>query len=231
MTNKKRYWLIQLNLNSELLYDSDSNDNGLMRSFQHRFFTKNRKKGRSIGYSYIASKISEYEWLYVPSVSMLRLAAQLASDGHLKSVEEMELLDMDISDIPPDPFGKLVSKVTDLVSIYLLTPTTHLDIIMENAQCRRLDLSCMDLTELQTRAMVRAMQDRVIGVKLSGVTLDIEVLCQYNGQGKCWMLKLEANTRTLHGERILSWMEEVGWSVLTDTDWELTVHNNNRLKV
>ena len=200
-----------------------------MRSFQHQFFPKSEGKGRyTKAFGYIAAKMSEYEWLHTPSVSMLRLASQLAWGGHLTSLENMELLDMDISPISCDQIGKLASIVTDKVEIYLLTPITHLDMILENARCRRLELSCMTLTELQTRALVRAMQDRVGSVKMFGVTLDLETLCQYKGQGRCSYITVEADSRTLYGERIMNWMTQVGWSVLKDTDWELTVWLENK---
>ena len=63
-----------------------------------------------------------------PTVSMMRLAAQLAWEGHLPCVQEMKLWYMDLSDIPRDQLGKLASIVTDEVIINNITAATLLDI-------------------------------------------------------------------------------------------------------
>ena len=149
-----------------------------------------------------------------PTVSMMRLAAQLAWEGHLPCVQVMKLWYMDLSDIPSDQMGKLASIGTDEVIINNITPATLLDIILENVRCSVLQLYYLSLTEPQTRALVTAMRDGVEWVALwDGVTLDIEALCQYNGRGTCRALEVEGDTRRRYGERLRRWTEEVGWAV------------------
>ena len=167
--------------------------------------------------------MSKSDWLLSPSVSMVRLAAQLAWEGHLPSVKEMLLQDMDLSDIPRDQMGKLASIVTGWVHINNMTPATHLDIILERVRSTQLGLQKMSLTEPQTRALVTAMRDGVERVYLyRGVTLDIEALCQYDGRGTCRKLQ-EGDTRTRYGERLRRWTVEVGWAVKMDNNNWLTI--------
>merc|ERR1719360_301840 len=51
-------------------------------------------------------------------------------------------------------------------------------------------LQNMKLSEAETRALVTAMRDRVQTVALVNVTLDIEELTQYDGQGHCSELEV-----------------------------------------
>lgn len=200
----------------------DPGSTGLFKNFKDFFFEDKTDKRRiSEAYSYIGSRMSESDWLEdQPSMSMVRLAAQLAWEGHLPSVKNMRLEYMDLSGIPCDQMGKLASKVTHKVFIDLINwpstymPSTHLDIILENIRCQVLLLSNMTLTESQTQALVTAMRDRVENVELHvGVTLDIEALCQYNGQGTCWKLLVKdmvKNDRV--SARFKRWKTEVDWS-------------------
>ena len=87
-------------------------------------------------------------------MSMVRLAAQLALEGHLPSVEKMSLVDKDLSDIPLDQLAELASKVTGEVTINNITPTIHLDIILENVRCSRLVLQNILGLTLSTPGLV-----------------------------------------------------------------------------
>ena len=84
---------------------------------------------------------------------MVRLAAQLASEGHLPSVEKMRLKYIELSNIPRHQIGELASIVTNTVIINNITPATHLDLILENVRCPELALLTMSLAEPQTRAL------------------------------------------------------------------------------
>ena len=149
---------------------------------------------------------------------MVRLAAQLAWEGHLPSVKDMWLWDIDLSDIPRDQIGKLASIVTTgCVIINNISPATHLDIILKNVRSE-LHLHNMSLTEPQTRTLVTAMRDRVERVELwHGITLDIDTFCQYNGRGRCWVLVVYGDMRERYGQRLRQCME-VDWAVIIDDD-------------
>ena len=199
---------------SELLQDPGIN--GLLKSFQDSIFAqKIDERRRHEAYSYIGARMSKSRWLcWTPSLSMVRLAAQLAWEGHLLSVKWITLENLDLSNIPRDHVCKLTSIVTDRVHIYNITPASHLDIILENVRCPLLWLSYMRLTEPQTRALVIAMTERLEKGRLGDdVTLDIQTLCQYNGRGTCRGLQVYDDTKRRYGEKLRQWGAEVGWAV------------------
>ena len=64
----------------------------------------------------------------------------------------------------------------------------------------------MDLTEPQTHALVTNLKERLEELVLwAGLTLDIEVLCQYKGQGRCRKIGVDRDTRKRYGERFKHW--------------------------
>ena len=200
---------------SELLQDPGIN--GLLKSFQDSIFAqKIDKRRRHEAYSFIGARISKSNWLNYPNLPMVRLAAQLAWEGHLPSVEKMELKNKNLSDIPNDKMGKLASIVTNSVSINNITPAS-LDIMLDNVTCSRFELYNMRLTEPQTRALVTALTERLKAVVLYGVTLDIQTLCQYNGRGRCRELVVRnGDPWRRFKEKLQWWAAEVGWAVTWD---------------
>ena len=126
---------------------------------------------------------------------------------------------MDISDIPSDQMDKLVSIVTERVWIYNMTPASRVSSILASVQCTVLGLKDMKLSEENTRALVTAMRDRVQRVWLvSGVTLDIKKLTQYDGRGRCRELRVGYDTRRRLGDRLRVWAADKGWTVTRDDD-------------
>ena len=201
----------------------DPGYNCLLKNFQDSIFSQKIDKRRiTEAYSYIGARMSESDWLYdpCPSLSMLRLAAKLASERHLPSVKMMILQNIDLGDIPRDHICKLTSIVRGLIYILNITPASLLDIILVNVRCQELWLVNKRLTEPQTRALVTAMTKRLEDVKLDVVTLDIQTLCQYNGRGTCRELHVRYDTRRRYGERLERWGTEVGWAVTReDQSW------------
>ena len=120
-----------------------------------------------------------------PRKTEVERAALLAQEEYLTSVEYMRIENMDISDIPSDQMDKLASIATERVIIDNMTPASRVSSILASVQCTELLLRNMKLSEENTRALVTAMRDRVQTVVLYAVTLDIEELTQYDGQGRC----------------------------------------------
>ena len=150
----------------------DPSSYGLLKNFQDSIFGPKIDERRTEAYKYIGGRISESAWLQYPSLSMVRLAAQLAWEGHLPSVKVMRLENISLIDIPKNRLGKLFSIVTDWVVIDNITPAS-LDIILESVRCSWLVLYNMTLTEPQTRALVTALTERLERVRLYSVlTLD-----------------------------------------------------------
>ena len=200
----------------------DPGSNFLLKNFQDSIFPQKIDKRKiTEAYSYIGARMSKSNWLIYPRLSMLKLAAQLAWEGHLPSVKTMTLVNIDLSDITQDRLGKLVSIVTDGVQIGNIVAAS-LDIILKSVRCSVLDLGKMALTEPQTRALVTGMTERLETVELwPEVTLDIQTLCQYNGRGTCWGLQVYDDTKRRYEERLRQWGAEVGWAVTRDDDGDL----------
>ena len=82
-----------------------------------------------------------------------------------------------------------------------------------------LGLVDLTLTEPQTQALVTALSERLERLTLSfDLTMDIETLCQYDGQGRCRELWVWRDTRRIYRERLRRWGAEVGWAVTTDNN-------------
>ena len=159
-----------------------------------------------------------------PSEAEIKRAALLAWEGHLTSVEYMRIWNISITDIPRDHMEKLASIVTRRVWIVNMTHADQLGGILASVQCSDLWLDLMELSEAETRALVTAMRDRVQGVTLwSGVTLDVEELTQYDGQGRCSELDVRGEMRERYGDRLREWAADKGWRVTWDNVWRLVM--------
>ena len=159
-----------------------------------------------------------------PSVADIKRAALLCSEGHLTSVEYLNIEDIDITGIPRVQMEKLASIVTRMIRIKNITHAEQLGGILSGIrQCPDLFLLNMKLSELETRALVTAMRDWVQTVTLFlDVTLDIEELTKYGGRGRCrklWVLD-ECLTR-YGGDRLRGWAAHVGWTV--NDEWGLVM--------
>ena len=134
-----------------------------------------------------------------------------------KCVEYLNIRDISIRDIPRDQMEKLASIVTRRVWIDNMTHTEQLGSILASVKCTQLGLVRMDLSDTETRALVTAMRDRVQTVVLyNGVTLFIEELTKYVGQGCCIGIGLLGDTRTRYGDRLRRWAADNRWRVTRD---------------
>ena len=122
-------------------------------------------------------------------------AALLAWKGHLTSVECMDIRDMDITDIPLVQLEKLTAIVTERVLIDNMTPSCRLSSILASVQCLKLELNNMKLSEENTRDLFTAMRERVGDVELYNITLDMEQLTKYDGQGRCRLLQVMGDNK------------------------------------
>ena len=152
-----------------------------------------------------------------PEIEIKR-AALLAWEGHLTSVEYMEIRNKSITDIPQDQMKMLASIVTGIVSINNMTHTDQLGSILASIKCPELSLWNMYLSDTETRAVITAMRDRVQTVYLHDITLDIEELTQYDGQGCCSELQVWDDTKRRYGGGLGRWAEDIGWTVSQDID-------------
>ena len=173
---------------------------------------------RQKAFSSVAAKIQNSGLLSSPHCHW-KTAALLAWEGHLTLVENMRIMNISIRDIPWDHMEKLASIVTGRVWIDNMTHTDQLSSILADVKCTWLRLQRMDLSDTETRALVTAIRERAQIVALfSNVTLDVEELTQYDGQGCCSELHVRDDTVTRYGERLRRWAADKGWTVTRDDD-------------
>ena len=135
--------------------------------------------------------------------------------GLLTSVESMKLFNIDISSIPEENMSALCSVVTDYVRIYNVTGDV-IPVLNSLQQCRELRIGGMTLDTDATRAMVTAMTHGVERVALGEwVSLEISVLTQYDGNGKCSKVECQGRSYEKYWDNIRQWANTVGWNANT----------------
>ena len=114
--------------------------------------------------------------------------ASLAHHRLLRSVKYLILSKVNLSSVPEVQLASLASCVTGIFDIWSVSGS-GLVTILDSLKCRRLVISTQSLNTEETEALVRAMETVVEEVSLSyyhgDMTLDIEALTKYSGQGKC----------------------------------------------
>ena len=92
--------------------------------------------------------------------------------------------------------------------------------ILEHVKSRELNISRQCLGREETEALVQAMETRVERVHLEDeVTLDIEALAKYSGQGKCLQIGVfwrEADdSLAKYTEKLTQWAKCKDWFIRT----------------
>jgi len=162
------------------------------------------------------------------SKSELMCAARLARHGLLGSLDHLNLCNVDLSSVPTLHQASLASGVTGSLNIENVTGCDLVS-ILTSVKCSLLYISRQSLGSEETRALVQAMESRVERVKLwmwEEVTLDIEALAQYSGQGVCWKVWLWEDTVARYGEQLRTWARTKDWRVSTDDTNNIIVNKN-----
>ena len=171
-----------------------------------------------------ADKIKE-EWRqksHNPSVSEVKKAALLVTEGYLKSVEIMNIGKMNIDEVTRDTMDDLSSIVTERVWLDNISHTDELSSILANVRSKWLQLHNMELSEADTRALITAM-GRVEVVWLENVTLDMEELCQCqcyapSALSRCRQLAVCGDMRSRHQVTLRRWAAQAGWTLTVDNE-------------
>ena len=134
-------------------------------------------------------------------------AASLAHHGILGSVEQLFLCDVDLTSVQADHLASLVSSVTWRVAI---SNVIGCDLVNILDGVKSLDFGLVianqSLGSEETRALVRVMESGVTSVEMGdGLTLDIRVLIEYSGQGKCISLICKGDTEDRYREQLRIW--------------------------
>ena len=148
------------------------------------------------------------------NLPVITCAANMAHHGMLGPVQEMRLCEVDLTSVSAEGLASLASCVTDCVQIENVSGcglVTFLDSVKSN----QLTISSKSLGSEETRALVRAMESRVEEVHLcSELTLDMRVLMEYNGQGKCTVVHFRKDFKDRYREQLKTWDTDL------DRNWE-----------
>ena len=135
--------------------------------------------------------------------------ASLAHHGLLGSLNNMWLNDVDLSPVPTQHLASLVSSVTRNLSIRNVSGCDIVS-LLTSLKCERLRIVSQRLGREETRALVQAMESGVEQVSLEDeLTLDMEALSQYSGQGRCHSMR----TADINMIQMRTWATSKKWTV------------------
>ena len=162
----------------------------------------------------VKKKISSF-----PTLPVITCAASLAHHRLLGSVEEMRLCDVDLTSVPAEHLASLVSGVTGTVTIYRVSGC-NLVTILDSVRSRVMSICTQRLGSEETQALVRAMESGVEIVKLDyTVKLDIRILMEYSGQGKCRKMEYYCIcTKDRYRRKLRTWATNRNWKVTSNDD-------------
>ena len=183
----------------------------------------------------LAERVRKEILSYTSSLPVITCAASLAHHGLLGFVKRMRLIDenairlghVDLTSIPPEHLASLVTGYDR--HIYIIN-VSGLDLItiLDNVKSEWLTIKSQSLGREETLALVRAMESSVEGVTLSeGATLDIRVLMEYSGQGKCECIECKFDTAPRYREQLRTWAMSKSWQVSLDLAREFLILNSS----
>ena len=131
--------------------------------------------------------------------------------------------DIDLTSVPTEHLTSLASSVTKSVNIWKVSGC-DLATILDSVKSKVLSIIGLGLGSEATQGLVRSMESGVEEVRLfGGVTLDIRVLIEYNGQGKCSEVMCYSDTAPRYKEQLRTWARSRNWSVTRDDDCEFNI--------
>ena len=173
----------------------------------------------------------------LPNVAKLSLCSNV-TDWSIRSYDNEGLhqnhyVPLDLGFVPSNQLQALIPCVTDHVEIINVTGYDVAS-LLDLVNCTKLDLT-QKLNQEETKALVRALTTRVDEVYLGGsaiLSLDVDTLTLYKGDGKCsaihclWNkdaigilltfqpdLALDPVFEWIDAERIEQWARRMNWSV------------------
>ena len=128
------------------------------------------------------------------------------------------LVDVDLTSIPIERLSSLVSFGIGpwFISIKNVSGCNLVDIIDSYNKILGCSFENQILGSEETKALVRVMDTRVEFLKLDSVTVDIEALLKYNGQGTCRTITYVGDTATR--EILRSWAQSRNWAVVEESE-------------
>ena len=151
-----------------------------------------------------------------PSEKEIMCGAMLAHNGLLGSLREITLRNVDLSPVSVQHLASLTSCVTCTFSIWNVSGCDLVS-LFTSLKCTELYIWSQSLGREETWAMAQAMESRVEEVTLcEEVTLEVEALADYSGQGRCRDLRLFEDTAEKYRQELKTWARSRNWWV----SWE-----------
>ena len=144
----------------------------------------------------------------------MRCGASLAHHGRLSSLNELTLWWNDLSSVPAQHLASLVSCVTWQLTIENVSGCDLVN-LFTSLKCEELYIKRQSLGREETRALVQAMESGLEKVVLGcDVTLDIDALTEYSGQGVCRSVNLYHDTMSRYKEELCTWARSRNWRIV-----------------
>ena len=138
-------------------------------------------------------------------------AASLAYHGLLGSVNKISLHNVNLTSIPEEHLTSIISSVKAEVDICKVRDCNLVN-LLDSIKSRVMRIRSQSLGSEETRALVRAMESRVEFVELDkGVTIDIRILREYSGTGKCDAVCCYDNTARRYRKKLATWATSKNW--------------------
>jgi len=139
------------------------------------------------------------------------------------------LCNVDLSPVPAHHLASLASCVTSTLCIRNVSGC-DLGTLLTFIKCQRLQIKRQSLGREETQALVQAMESHVEKVELGfgdSVTLDIEALTEYSGQGVCSRVVLWDDTVPRYREEMRTWASSRNWRFDFYKTMNLSLNRNN----
>ena len=155
----------------------------------------------------------------INDIMELMCGASLAHHGLLGSLIDLTLRDIDLSPVPAQHLASLASCVTKWLHIENVSGCDLVS-LLTSLKCHKVYIRSQRLGREETRALVQAMESVVESVELwGGVTLDIQALIEYSGQGVCRNVELQDDTMDRYKEELVTWAKSKKWRIHLDEDY------------
>ena len=149
---------------------------------------------------------------YYPPISEILQTARLVYGGYIATIKHLKLGYINLNQIPPQHLTTLASCATERVSI--IEVEGDLSNVIKSAKCEQLNFSYITLDANQTMLLVEAVQDRIQQLIIGpDVLLDFDLLQNYDGLGKCWLISVYCTPSEPHRfkSNLEGYGKKLGW--------------------
>jgi len=169
-----------------------------------------------------AAKIkSTWNWDHTVFVEDLLLASSLVQAGLLTSAKGMKLSGMwlDGVNIRGEEISQLTLPTFD-GEVVLRSLSGDISQLLPLISCQKLRIRYTYLRRNDTESLVKCLYTNVSELVLhNGSTVDISVLCQYDGTGKCENVECYFGSYERYRGQVTQWAHNMGWKVDDRGSW------------